>query len=399
LIPDQKFLCISSYSQLSLLETVRIKDSGIFDFEILESTKDSVLLQCSQETGKALAKKFGGIFKIVRACGSSIEDLTKSLPLPESSKFNWTISGYGCDLDTYEGAKVSISDFLKSESLGKSRFVKSDEEGDVRELRLSDLVKTVLTKNNARIRGLDVVVDSRFGKPLYGYTEFTSDIDGFGERDFGRPYQDPTVTIGPRLARVLVNLCGLRKGKTILDPFCGLGTILQEAMIAGHNAVGIELSGQDVMKSRKNLDWMKKQFQISPKLSYYVTRADTFRIEKENLPKIDAIATEPILIPKLEKNPTAAEAGQIIRNAKIDYENAFRAFSRILEKDGKISIVVPEVVDDRGRGHSIDLESMSDLGFAVFHPKVAGLNVENPCSVPTTKKKIIRRKVYLMTLV
>jgi len=380
------------------LEIVRIKDSGIFDFEIVESSKDSLLLRCGRETGKTLAKKFGGVFKVVRVCGNSMDDLTKALPLPESPKFNWTISGYGCDLDTYEEAKVSVSDFLKSESLGKSRFLKSDEEGDVMELRLSDLVKTVLTKDNTRVRGLDIVVEGRFRKPLYGYTEFTSDVEGFGERDFGRPYQDPTVTLGPRLARVLVNLCGLSKGKTILDPFCGLGTILQEAMIAGHNAVGIELSGQDVMKCRKNLDWMKKQFQISPKLSYYVTRADTFRVEKENLPKIDAIATEPILIPKLEKNPTAAEAGQITRNAKVDYENAFRAFSRILEKNGKISIVVPEVVDDRGRGHSIDLESMSDLGFAVLHPQAAGVNIENPCSVPTTKKKIIRRKVYLMTL-
>ena len=249
------------------------------------------------------------------------------------------------------------------------------------------------------MRGLDIIVDCRFSRPQYGYTEFTSDIEGFGERDFGRPYQDPTVTLGPRLARVLVNLCGLSKGRTILDPFCGLGTILQEAMIAGYNAVGIELSGQGVIKCRKNLEWMKKQFQISPKLSYYVTRADTSRIEKENMPKIDAIATEPILIPKLEKNPTAGEAGQIVRTAKENYEDAFRAFSRILEKNGKVSIVVPEVVDDRGRGHSMDLESMSDLGFAVFHPQVTGVNVENPCAVPTTKKKIIRRKVYLMTLV
>jgi len=381
------------------MEIVRVKDSGNFDFEILESTIDSLLLKCNRETGKALTKKLGGAFKVVRVCGNSLEDLTKAIPLPENPKFNWTISSYGCDSGRYEDTKVSVSDFLRSESLGKSRFLKSDEEGDMRELRLSDLVKTVLTKDSSRVRGLDVVIDCRFGNSLYGYTEFTSDIEGFVRRDFGRPYQDPTVTLGPRLARVLVNLCGLSKGKTIFDPFCGLGTILQEAMIAGYNAVGTEISGQDVMKCRKNLDWMKKQFQISPKLSYYVTRADTFRIEKESLPKIDAIATEPILIPKLEKNPTSGEAEKIIRAAKVEYENAFRTFSRILEKNGKVSIVVPEVVDDRGRGHSIDLGSLVDLGFSVHHPQAAGVNVENPCTVPTTKKKIIRRKVYLMTLV
>lgn len=40
------------------------------------------------------------------------------------------------------------------------------------------------------------------------------------------------------------------EGKTVLDPFCGSGTILVEAMLAGRNAIGTDLNPLAVMLSR-----------------------------------------------------------------------------------------------------------------------------------------------------
>ncbi len=377
------------------MELWRLKESCVLDFEILASSPNSALIECSQEIAKSLATRSGGIFKVCRVCGSAVQELRDCLPLPDDSKFNWTVSTYHCSSDVLEDTKIAVSDLLKSSSLGKSRFLRPETSEDNAELKVATLIKNVLTGDKGRTKGLDVIVDCTLGNALYGYTAFASDVDGFQERDFGRPYQDPTVTMGPRLARTLVNLCGLSRGKTILDPFCGLGTILQEALMLGCNVVGVEISSSEVARCRENLGWLMKRFQLSSKLSSIVIRRDTMGIESSDLPRIDAIATEPILIPKLERNPTAERSVEIIRGVSGKYTEAFRAFSRVLDHGSAVSIVIPDLIDDRGKSHGIDVVNLAgDLGFVAVHPM--GARIENPCPVPTAKRKIIRRKIYLM---
>ncbi|HYB04170.1 MAG TPA: hypothetical protein VED17_06900, partial [Nitrososphaerales archaeon] len=272
----QKYLCILSFATLSWLELSRIRDSGILNFQILASSKNSVLIQCPSETAKQLAKRTGGIFKVGKVCGTSPETLQDCLPLPNTNKFNWTISGYECDADTLELTKDIVAQILKEASLSKARFIRPDLDGDDSELKLSNLLRSVLIEEKGkRVPGVDVIVDYSLGVVHYGYTQFPSDIAGFRDRDFSRPYQDPTATISPRLARTLVNLCGLPQGKTLVDPFCGLGTILQEGLLLGLNVVGIDISSSEVARCRENLDWFRRQFKVSPKASSRVIRGNS----------------------------------------------------------------------------------------------------------------------------
>jgi tRNA G10 N-methylase Trm11 len=391
----QKYVCVLSFATLSWLELSRIRDSGILDFQILASSKNSVLIQCQPETAKRLASRTGGIYKVGKVCGTSPESLQDCLPLPDTNKFNWTISGYECDPGTLELTKDIVAQILKDASLGKSRFIHPDVVSGDSELKLSNLLRNVLIEEKGkRVPGVDVIVDCSLGGIYYGYTQFPSDIVGFKERDLSRPYQDPTATLSPRLARTLVNLCGLPQGKTLLDPFCGLGTILQEGLLLSLNVVGIDISSSDVARCRENLDWFRRQFKVSSKVSSKISRGNSLRSGYLDLPRVDGIATEPILIPTLERNPSSEKASEIISTASEKYREAFRAFSTLLLPGGRVSIVTPELIDERGRSHPIDLNSIApDYGFALN--RVGDSKVENPCSVPTTKKKIIRRRVYL----
>jgi tRNA G10 N-methylase Trm11 len=393
---NQNFLCIFSFGKFSLLELSRLQESPTFDFKILESSENSGLIECNLETAKRLARRSGGIYKVARICGESADDLLECLPLPDHSKFNWTVSGYACDTDLIEDTKTAVFEILKKGDVGKARFVRADSSDETTELKIADLSKNILTGDGGkRTSGLDVVVDRTLGRTRYGYTEFASDVEGLYERDFGRPFQDPTITMGTRLARTLVNLCSLDKGKTILDPFCGLGTILGEAMVCGFNVMGVEISFTQVGRCRENLDWVRSQYQISPKLSSKVVKADAMKLESLRLPKIDAIATEPILLPKLERNETAVRSAELIRYVSEEYRCALRAFSIILAPGGVVSIVTPELIDDRGKPHGIDLAQISqEYGFQLISSNLAG--VENPATLPTTKRKIIQRKVYLL---
>ena len=46
----------------------------------------------------------------------------------------------------------------------------------------------------------------------------------------------------PQLAKSFINYAGIKKGETILDPFCGSGTTLVESLLFGVNAIGIDIN-------------------------------------------------------------------------------------------------------------------------------------------------------------
>ncbi|MFN8368466.1 MAG: DNA methyltransferase [Candidatus Kapaibacterium sp.] len=46
----------------------------------------------------------------------------------------------------------------------------------------------------------------------------------------------------PQLAKAFMNYAGIKKGDTVLDPFCGSGTTLVESFLFGANAIGVDIN-------------------------------------------------------------------------------------------------------------------------------------------------------------
>lgn len=69
------------------------------------------------------------------------------------------------------------------------------------------------------------------------------------ERSFSSP-----VSLDPVLARVLVNLSGVKPQEHVLDPFCGTGGILIEAGLCGIGVHGLDVQEQMVEGTQKNLE-------------------------------------------------------------------------------------------------------------------------------------------------
>ena len=85
------------------------------------------------------------------------------------------------------------------------------------------------------------------------------DIDAYAKRDQARPARDAFVgMLPPKLAQILINLCGpLKEGSCVLDPFCGTGVVLQEALLMGYRVYGTDLNPRMVEYAKKNLDWLR----------------------------------------------------------------------------------------------------------------------------------------------
>ncbi len=67
-----------------------------------------------------------------------------------------------------------------------------------------------------------------------------------------RPFFKP-VSLDPKIARAMVNLTRLEKGR-LLDPFCGTGGILIEAGLLGFRVYGVDKNEEMVEGTKKNLE-------------------------------------------------------------------------------------------------------------------------------------------------
>lgn len=67
-----------------------------------------------------------------------------------------------------------------------------------------------------------------------------------------RPFRQPG-TMSPLLARVLVNLSGIRPGGTLFDPMCGPGGVLIEAALVGAAPLGMDVQRSMVRGARTNV--------------------------------------------------------------------------------------------------------------------------------------------------
>ncbi|MEM5812460.1 MAG: hypothetical protein QW286_01960, partial [Candidatus Aenigmatarchaeota archaeon] len=164
----------------------------------------------------------------------------------------------------------------------------------------------------------------------------------FQKRDIFRPEQRPIFSIPPRLARIMINLTGLSEGK-LLDPFCGIGTILQEASLMGFDVWGSDIDEECVMDTISNLTWLSRDYNIPlPDLQKKILKLDATKLSRVFEPKsIDAIVTEPYLGPPLEIQPDENKAESILRGLKTLYEKSLREFSVLLKPKGRVCMVFP----------------------------------------------------------
>ena len=161
----------------------------------------------------------------------------------------------------------------------------------------------------------------------------------FQKRDVGKPVERRIFAMPPRLARIMVNLVSCTSGKTLLDPFCGVGTILQEALLSGARVVGVDLNPWCVKAARENLEWLMVEYGIKDS-DFTILQGDARRLSSR-VRDIDCIATEPDLGPALRDVPTDAYAARIITKLEPLYFGFFEDAFDLLKTDGKLAVVTP----------------------------------------------------------
>jgi tRNA G10 N-methylase Trm11 len=178
------------------------------------------------------------------------------------------------------------------------------------------------------------------GNFLFGTAKQEYDYNEVKNRDMNKPERRESLAISPRLSKILINLSGAKPYDTLLDPFCGVGGILQEALLKKIHVHGIDNNSQAVKSAQKNFEWLNQNYNLDAK--YFLEHLDS-RKTPDN--QFAAIATETPLGKLLKKKPESKEASKIIQNFTSFIIPILKRLKSSKKPKARIAITFPVIRD------------------------------------------------------
>jgi len=285
------------------------------------------------------------------------DDLTHLLP---SGRINLGYSIYPLD----ESSKALSVRFNSLGAKLKADLVAADR--SVRHVTsTSETLSAVTVRRNKLLTGgreYCLFVDAQ--KTFIGATTWVQDYEEFARREFERPAANARSGMVPvKLARMLVNLAGIPMESTLIDPFCGSGTVPVEALALGQTEViASDISKQAVDETEANIAWLRTRYEIRGTSRAFVTPVDRL-LDVMKDKTVDAVVTEPFLGPPLRGQERREEITASREELENLYMSAFGTFAKMTKPGASVVFIFPMLPGDK-RGIAAELlPQLLELGF------------------------------------
>jgi tRNA G10 N-methylase Trm11 len=232
----------------------------------------------------------------------------KEIYLGESNKFNYVLWNFSEKTE-------EISDYLKKRF--RKEKLKAIEKKFTGRMSLQKGGKTEIVSSNL-IDEEYFVYEDYFGKIIQ-----KTDSKKNEERDMKKPVRREKLSISPRLARILINLSEIKENEKLIDPFCGIGSILIEAINMGIKVIGIDKDGEAIRGAKENFDFFK-----FPKEGYSLINNNSSKVK---IGSVDVLVSEPDFGEVLKKTPNPREAKFMLGN----FENLMISVLKNMKKSVK----------------------------------------------------------------
>jgi tRNA G10 N-methylase Trm11 len=311
-------------------------------------------------------KRLGGTVKIAQVLTvlpntnwqDILQYLTDKIPdhmqYQPSGKFTLGLSVYGLPVNLQEQNKGLMAVKRVIRSTGKSvRIVPN---------KTAALNSAQVLHNKLTTRGAWELILLRDGpKTILAQTIFVQDIDAYAARDQARPARDARVgMLPPKLAQIMVNLMNPPKGALLLDPFCGTGVVLQEAILMGYKVVGTDLEPRMIEYTMKNLDWLKAKYNLE-NAQYNLEQGDA---TSYGWPlDISAVVSEVYLGRPLAKIPASEELYKIANDVNTIFKKFLVNLAAQIKSGTHLCLAVPAWRTKNGFVHLPALDNLSELGY------------------------------------
>ena len=137
-----------------------------------------------------------------------------------------------------------------------------------------------------------------------------------------KPFFHPSA-MQAKLARCMINLAKPKAGETVLDPFCGTGTMLIEAKLIGCQAIGLDIQRRMAKGTIRNM----AHFNVKPEGIIIADAKDP------PLTEVDCVVTDP---------PYGISSTTLKRTTKQIIEEVLTAVHEILSNRRRVCMAAPK---------------------------------------------------------
>ncbi|MBI2990039.1 MAG: methyltransferase domain-containing protein [Candidatus Magasanikbacteria bacterium] len=326
-------------------------------YTISKDTGKELLLQADSTTdATALMEKLGGTIKIsicvetpnTQSDESRISRAANYLAKKQNGKIVFSLQGP-------DQKKIGLAIKQALKKMGRaSRFVEAKNTASI-------------IHNNLISKGGDLTL---IDKKWYAGVAIQN-IEKFSVRDYGRPEHDSkSGMLPPKLARIMVNLAGVHSKARLLDPFCGSGTVLVEALSLKYlNVSGSDISEKAVEDSKKNLSWFMESM---PSEEKKLTQCNIQYCDARSLNscfhhiKFDAIVSEPYLGKTLNGKESLQQLQTQAKDLSTLYIESFSSFKKVLKRGAIVIFVIPSFKYNNQEWIKVPcLENIKKMGFKI----------------------------------
>jgi SAM-dependent methyltransferase len=232
--------------------------------------------------------------------------------------------------------------------------------------------------------GWELVLIRDAQSTIVAQTVKVQDIESYTRRDRLRPKRDTRVgMLPPKLAQIIINLaagqlpedqlesiCEIpadqaiprpQLGQTILDPFCGTGVVMQEAVLMGYDVYGTDLEPRMIDYTKQNLAWLSTAYGLLP-ADYRFEAADATTHQWSE--PIDVIASELYLGRPFTAQPTPEILAQTRADCDLIISRFLKNIGPQLRSGTRLCLAVPAWQTKPNEFQHLPLiDSLSDLGY------------------------------------
>ncbi len=245
--------------------------------------------------------------------------------------------------------------------------------------------------------GLELVYIKDGKHTLFGQVVAVQDINAYAARDQKRPKRDSRVgMLPPKLAQTIVNLAASQTipslKTTVLDPFCGTGVVLQEAMLMGYKVAGSDLEPRMIEYTNVNLDWLTTS---SSHLTHeYIRELSVGDATSTHWGGIfDIIAGETYLGRPFSAEPDSKTLQQVMQDVDTIHRKFLRNVAAQTKAGFRMCIAVPAWHTRAGVKHLKMLDSLEDLGYT----RMSFVHANNRDLVYHRENQVVGRELVVLT--
>lgn len=370
------FFIWGNYPALSLAEVLTTLKRWHIPAQVIDASVEAGVIETHQYLPEVFIHQLGGTIKMGRIIGTFEKKMFEGdvlgtiLMEKRAKKILFGLSQYR--LHNFS-VLFSEQEFLY---LGKSIKKYIREHGyTVRWVtsKTQNLSAVVVKKNKLIEKGGEFALLHAKEHITVGTTTAVQPFEAYSTRDYGRVSVDPKRGMLPlKLAHIMLNLSETNSREIILDPFCGSGTILQEALVMGwSHVVGSDTSKKAIHDTNQNMTWIKRRYGLRSSV------VRLFHADARNLSHhlrgsyIASIVTEPYLGPALSTRIGKNRVQKIKDELEALYLLAFIDFTKYLRKGGRVVIVFPVFIVSKARGGLIFInlfKKLEEQGFKLLRP-------------------------------